>query len=171
MIKRKYLILLSMIGMLVSLDQLTKLLVVSNFRLGESSAVLPNFFSLTLVHNEGAAFGFLATLPPNLRDPFFMVVPVLTLLVIMAIFTKLREEQAMSIYSLSLIVSGALGNLIDRLHLGFVVDFLDFHWQYRAHFPAFNVADIAISLGVLILLIGIITEKESKGSPDVSGIV
>jgi signal peptidase II len=162
MIPKKYLILLAMIGTLVSLDQLTKFLVVSRFQLGESITVLKGFFHLTLVHNTGAAFGILANLPKPYREPFFFLVPGITLVVILAVFARLKERQSMSVYALSLIVGGAIGNLVDRIRLGYVIDFLDFHFQQQAHFPAFNLADSAITIGVGLLFVGLVYEKESR---------
>lgn len=151
-----------MIGMLVAFDQLTKFLILSNFRLGESISIVKSYFNLTLVHNPGAAFGMLATLPPEWREPFFLIVPIATLLVIMGVFVKLEETQHISIYSLSMIVGGALGNLIDRVRLGYVIDFLDFHWDFQHHFPAFNVADSAITIGVFLLILSMFYEKEAR---------
>ena len=162
MARRKYLVLLSMLGFFISLDQLTKTLIVSAYRLGQSSSVLNNYFNLTLVHNPGAAFGFLATLAPQYREPFFLAVPIITLMIILYIFYKLNDSQTLNIYSLSMIMSGAVGNLIDRLRLGYVIDFLDFHWQYKEHFPAFNVADSAITVGVALLLWAMITEPDPQ---------
>jgi len=164
MVSRKYLILLSLSGFVVSLDQLTKNAVVNKFRLGESLSFFPSFFNISRVHNSGAAFGFLANLPPHLRDPFFFIVPGVTLLVILAVFYKLRENQLLSVYAFSAIVGGALGNLADRVRLGYVVDFLDFHLNGAWHFPAFNVADSAITIGVGLLMLGMIFEKEGKDS-------
>lgn len=164
MIQRKYLILLAMVGTLVSFDQLTKFLIVSNFRLGESLPLLQDYFNLTLVHNPGAAFGILANLAPQWREPFFLIVPLVTLMIILAVFLKLHEEQVISMYALSMIVGGAIGNLIDRLRLGYVIDFLDFHWKYQHHFPAFNVADSAITIGVGMLLLSMLYEKEPSNS-------
>lgn len=158
---RKYLILLSLMGFIVSLDQLTKNAIVNNFRLGESLPVLPAFFNISRVHNTGAAFGLLANLPPNVRDPFFFIVPGITLLVILIVFYKLKENQSVSVYGLSAIVGGALGNLADRIRLGYVVDFLDFHLDSQWHFPAFNVADAAITTGVGMLMLGMLYEKEA----------
>lgn len=162
MIPKKYLILLAMIGTLVSLDQLTKFLVVSRFQLGETLAVLEGFFHLTLVHNTGAAFGILANLPEIYREPFFFLVPGITLVVILAVFARLKEKQGISIYALSLIVGGAIGNIVDRMRLGYVVDFLDFHFRQQIHFPAFNVADSAITVGVGLLFLSLIYEKETR---------
>lgn len=162
MASRKYLILLSMVGSLVSLDQLTKNAVVSRFHLGDTMAVIGNFFNITRVHNSGAAFGLLASLPPHLREPFFFVVPGITLLVILFVFYKLRQTQILSVYALAMILGGALGNLADRVRLGFVIDFLDFHLSDGVHFPAFNVADAGITIGVALLLLGMISERETE---------
>lgn len=164
MIQKKYLILLAMIGTLVSLDQLTKFLVSSRFQLGESLAVLEGFFHITLVHNTGAAFGILANLPDSYREPFFFLVPGITLVVILAVFARLNEKQNISVYALSLIMGGALGNIVDRMRLGYVVDFVDFHFQHKMHFPAFNVADTAITVGVGLLFLSLIYEKETRGA-------
>ncbi len=161
MVSRKYLILLSLSGFVVSLDQLTKNSVVNELKLGDSSALIPGLFSISRVHNSGAAFGLLANLPPPLRDPFFLIVPALTLAVILGVFYKLKDSQLLNIYSLSAIVGGALGNIADRLRLGYVVDFFDLHWNNQVHFPAFNIADISISSGVLLLLLGMLYEKET----------
>lgn len=161
---RKYLILLSLVGFVVSLDQLTKNAIVNNFKLGDSLAVIASFFNISRVHNPGAAFGLLANLPPEFRDPFFFVVPGATLVVILIVFYKLKENQMISVYALSSIVGGALGNLADRIRLGYVVDFLDFHWNSRWHFPAFNVADAAITLGVGLLITSMLYEKDAESS-------
>ncbi|MGZ3650714.1 MAG: signal peptidase II [Bdellovibrionota bacterium] len=161
MVPRKYLILLSTNGLVLALDQITKNAVVARFRLGESLPLVSNFLSLTRVHNVGAAFGLLATLPSNLRDPFFFLVPGLTLAVIFFVFYRLRDNQSISTYALAMIVGGALGNLADRIRLGFVIDFLDFHWKSGWHFPAFNVADSAITLGVMLLLAAMLQEKDT----------
>jgi signal peptidase II len=161
MVARKYLILVSMTGMLVSLDQLTKFLITNAMELRESVPVISGFFNLTLIHNRGAAFGLFSDLPASVHTPFFLLVPAATLAVIIYVFSRLKEEQQLSIYALSLIVGGAFGNLMDRLRLGYVVDFLDFHWR-AVHFPAFNLADSVISLGVLLLFLSILFEKESR---------
>lgn len=164
MITRKYLILLSLSGFVVSLDQLSKNAVVNAFKLGETAPVLSGFFNISRVHNTGAAFGLLANLPPAIRDPFFFIVPGLTLAVIFAVFYKLRDSQSLSVYALASIVGGALGNLADRLRLGYVVDFLDFHWNGSWHFPAFNVADTSITIGVGLLMLGMLFEREGEES-------
>ncbi len=164
MVSRKYLILLSLAGLVVSLDQLTKNAVVNNFKLGESYQVISSFFSISRVHNTGAAFGLLANLPSQYRDPFFFIVPAITLAVIFAVFYKLRDTQSLSVYALASIVGGALGNLADRFRLGYVVDFLDIHWNGGWHFPAFNIADSAITIGVALLMLGMLFERDGEES-------
>lgn len=149
-----------MVGTLVSFDQLAKFIVIGILKPGESFGVIQQFFNITLVQNPGAAFGLFANLTAEWREPLFFVVPLATLGVIMVVFFRLQESQHLSIFSLSMIVGGALGNLIDRLRIGYVIDFLDFHWHMKHHFPAFNLADAAISVGVVILLISIVYEKE-----------
>jgi signal peptidase II len=160
--QRKYLILVSAVGLIVSLDQLTKIAITERFKLGETKQLLDHFFNFTLVHNPGAAFGMLANLDPAIREPFFLAVPVITLAIILFAFFRLPAHRLLSMLSLSSIVGGAIGNLIDRLRVGYVIDFLDFHWHYGYHFPAFNVADSAISLGVFLLLIEMILEETQK---------
>ena len=169
MVSRKYLILVAMVGTLVSFDQLTKLLVTESFHLSESRPVIEGFLNLTLVHNRGAAFGILGNLKPSLRDPILFLLPALVLAIILYTFTRLRESQLLNIYALSLITGGAIGNFVDRLRLGWVVDFLDFHWQQKAHFPAFNLADSAITIGVGMLFISILFEKEPPAEETAEG--
>lgn len=133
----------------VVLDQLSKLYIDSHFKLYESVTVLENFFHITYIRNRGAAFGILSDSP--LRLPFFIFV---TLVAIVGILWYLRQMQAgqkLSQLALGLILSGAIGNLIDRVRFGEVVDFIDVHW-YSHHWPAFNVADSAICIGVGLLL-------------------
>lgn len=157
--QRKLLILLAMIGFVVSLDQLTKIYISEYFKLGETKVILNNFFNLTLVHNPGAAFGIFANLDASIREPFFLAVPILTLMAILYVLWKMPEEKLLGPLSMSCIVSGAIGNLIDRIRVGYVIDFLDFHWSHIYHFPAFNVADSAITIGVGILILEMFLES------------
>lgn len=137
----------------VFLDQWTKELVLRNFYLGETVQIIPGFFSLTYVRNKGAAFGFLHSAPESFRAPFFLAVPVIAIFVLGYLFYQLKPHEKVSAWSLSLILSGAAGNLIDRVRLGYVVDFLDFYLPVWGHWPAFNIADSAIVLGVSFLFI------------------
>lgn len=130
--------------LVVVADQCSKAAVMGAFRLGESLE-LAGFFNLVFVLNSGASFSFLASAGGWQRWLFSL----LALAAVGVISFLLRQESGGRLYrtGLALIMGGALGNVVDRLTLGAVVDFLDFHWG-GAHFPAFNVADSAISLGV-----------------------
>jgi signal peptidase II len=160
--KTKYLILLSMAGAIICLDQWTKLLVLDHFVRGESIPVIPGYFNLTYVQNPGAAFGFLAGAPESFRVPFFIMTPIVALVVIFYLYRHLREDQKLQATALALILGGAVGNFIDRVRFHYVVDFLDFHWKGQMHFPAFNVADSAITVGVVFLMIALFFETKEE---------
>ena len=137
-------------GWVVVLDQLSKYAVSDLLHLYESVAVLP-FFSITLLHNPGAAFSFLAGAGGWQRWMFTGIAVVVSVVFVVWI-KRLPTTEKWQAVALSLILGGALGNVIDRLRFGYVVDFLDVYYQ-RWHWPAFNVADSAITVGVVILLI------------------
>ena len=166
----KYYILILVSFLILVCDQTTKAWIVSRLRLGESTVLIPHYFSFTYVRNTGAAFGFLAHANPAFRVPFFITVPLLALLAIGFVFKKIPVGDLKLSTSLSLIVGGALGNLIDRVKFGFVVDFMDFYWRDGAHFPAFNVADSAICVGVGLLMLDLLLhsqEGEARASTTV----
>jgi signal peptidase II len=164
----KYLILIVLTVVVISLDQLTKFLILEKFHLGQTSPVICDFFNITYVQNRGAAFGILSQANPAFRVPFFIVVPMVALFSIAYVFKRIPSKDIKLSTSLSLVIAGAVGNLIDRVTLGFVVDFLDFHWRWGYHFPAFNVADSAICIGVGILMLDLVsqdlTQTPKKGS-------
>jgi signal peptidase II len=137
----------------IVVDQWTKYLIHSRFRWGESVGVIQNLFALTYVRNTGAAFGLLHRAPSWFRDPFFILVPVVALFVILFILMTLPPDQKKAVVGLSLVFGGAIGNLIDRLRFGYVIDFLDFHWKEVYHWPAFNVADSSIVVGVGLMFL------------------
>ncbi|MCX5736312.1 MAG: signal peptidase II [candidate division NC10 bacterium] len=150
---------------IVLLDQLAKLLVVRSMRLGQNIPIVLGFFDLTFVLNPGAAFSLFATLPEWIRNPFFILISVAAAVLIVVYRTRHLRENRLASVSLALIFGGAIGNLIDRLRYGVVVDFLDAH-IYQYHWPIFNVADSAISVGVTLLLLEMLLEwrRERKGS-------
>ncbi len=145
------------------LDQATKLYVDANFRLHETVPVIRGFFHLTYVRNKGAAFGILSD--NAVRIPFFISVSIIAMLGILWYIKHIRDDQRLALFSLSLIFSGAFGNLIDRIRFGEVIDFLDVFWQ-RHHWPAFNVADSAITVGVVLLFIEMWREDHNKSAED-----
>jgi signal peptidase II len=157
--KPKYLILSIISVVVIFLDQATKLFIDRTMDLHSSITVLENFFNITYIRNKGAAFGFLAE--SSFRLPFFILISIIAGVVIIGIFRKLRPEQKLTAVSLSLIFAGALGNLIDRIRLGEVIDFLDAHW-YEHHWPSFNVADSAICVGVFLLALDMLREERQR---------
>lgn len=132
-------------------DQLTKAMIVTNFQLYDRIQLLP-VFAITRVHNTGAAFSFLATAGGWQRWFFITIAVAVTVLVCVWLKRLPRSGQGWLAASLALIVGGAVGNVVDRIFRGYVVDFLSVHWD-RWFFPAFNVADAAITVGAAILLI------------------
>jgi len=160
--KLKYLILFVLTPVVILIDQWTKQLIIDRFELGQTQPLVSGFFNLTYVRNTGAAFGMLRDAHPSFRVPFFMIVPMLALLVIGYVFYQLPAKDKKLSTAFSLVVGGAIGNLIDRIHYGYVIDFLDFHWKYVYHFPAFNVADSAICVGVAILMLDLAFRQEES---------
>jgi signal peptidase II len=157
--KNKYLFLATIAIPLIVLDQATKLIIVRTMELHSSIPVLKNFFDIVHARNQGAAFGVLRD--SSIRLPFLIGVSLFAAVVIVIVFRKLRPDQKLSAWGLSLVLSGALGNLIDRVRLGEVVDFLSVHW-YGHYWPAFNVADSAICIGVGMLVLDMILEEKRK---------
>ncbi len=139
-------------GLIVLFDQLTKYVVTATMPLHSSIPVVDGFFSLTYVRNPGAAFGFLATAPPFFRAAFFITVTVAAILLILYYIRRYKLEDRRLTLALSLILGGAVGNLVDRVRFGDVVDFLDVYIGSH-HWPAFNVADSAISIGAVLLFL------------------
>lgn len=140
-------------GLVIVLDQLAKHLMVGHFQIYERMEVLP-FFNLTLAYNAGAAFSFLAD-AGGWQRWFFTLVAVIAVGLILTWLARLRADERLQGAALALILAGALGNLYDRIQLGHVVDFLDFHWGYW-HFPAFNIADASITVGAILILLDIV---------------
>ena len=130
-------------------DQFTKVLIVGNYALGDSTYVT-NFFNVVRAHNTGAAFSFLAG-AGGWQRWFFTGIGVVAA-IFMVWMLKSHSGQKLFSFAISLILGGAIGNVIDRLLYGYVVDFLDFHWK-TMHFPAFNIADSAISVGAVCLIL------------------
>lgn len=149
--------------LVVCLDQLTKLWVVRVFDLYESWVIIPGFFNFTYLTNTGAAFGILAGHPAWWRQLFFIGVALVALIAIFFLHKKIAAENRWYTVSLALIAGGAVGNLIDRVRLGAVTDFLDVYYSNH-HWPAFNLADSAITVGVGIFLVVnfLQTQKEKR---------
>ncbi|MFH1081738.1 MAG: signal peptidase II [Pseudomonadota bacterium] len=158
---KKYILLGATTGLILMIDQITKFYVDSSMRLHESIPVIEGFFNITYVRNPGAAFGFLANASPLFRSIFFMAVTILAIILVLHYVWKSRAEEPFLTVALSLILSGAIGNLIDRVRLGEVIDFLDVYIS-SYHWPFFNVADSAISVGAVILFIELTRRGREK---------
>jgi signal peptidase II len=145
-------------GLVVLLDQLTKWLVLDKMPLYQSITVIPGFFNLTHIRNPGGAFGFMATGSQGLRNLLFIGVSGLAMGLIVYFYRSTPRTYPYLAAALALIFGGAVGNLIDRLRLNEVVDFLDFYIG-SVHWPAFNVADSAITVGITIFITHVVLGK------------
>ena len=146
--------------LIVIIDQLAKHWVSSVFSYGETLELLP-VLNLTLVHNLGAAFSFLSD-AGGWQRWFFAIVSLVVSIVLVVWLYRLPARQTLLASALALVLGGAIGNLWDRVVLGYVIDFIDVHYQ-QYHWPAFNVADAAITLGaVLLILESFLAPKPSK---------
>jgi signal peptidase II len=157
--KNKYLQVGSIVGIVLLLDQITKYVVEARIRLHDVIIVIPGFFNLTHVRNKGAAFGMLSGLPEFWRSAFFITVTIIAVITIIVLIVKTHER--LPLYAFSLIAGGAVGNVIDRIRYGEVVDFIQ--WYVRSYYwPSFNVADSAISIGVALLAIEMLFGTSAK---------
>lgn len=145
-------------GGIIVLDQLTKLLILQYLPLHSSLEIIPGFFNLVHVRNPGGAFSIFAGANSALRQGLFMGLTVFIVIVLLFAYRKLRPEDRWTRTSYALIVGGALGNLVDRLRFGEVIDFLDCYVG-AYHWPAFNTADSAITAGALMLVVSLLRGK------------
>ncbi|MCD6526014.1 MAG: signal peptidase II [Desulfuromonas sp.] len=156
---QRYRLLLIVVAIVLPVDQITKLYIDRTMELYQSWTVIEHFFNISYVHNNGAAFGILAD--SAVRIPLLSGVAIIACLVILWIMGRLPKSAQFQRLGLSLVFSGAAGNLIDRLRLGAVIDFIDVHW-YQHHWPAFNIADSAITIGVGLLLLDLWVEERKR---------
>jgi signal peptidase II len=147
-------------GVIIILDQITKIWVQGSISMYESIPVIPGFFDLVHVLNKGAAFGFLNRADIHWQTYFFIGVSALAVVLIFHLVRTVDRRDPFMFTGLGCILGGALGNMIDRIRIGQVIDFLDFHVAGH-HWPAFNVADMAISVGALLLLISFYQRKKN----------
>lgn len=164
----RYLILAMVAFGVVLLDQVTKLHIMQTLRLHESIPVIPNLFSITYIRNPGAAFGLLSSSSSLFRLIFFSVTSIFALVLLGTILVRMPAQDWMGRISVAAILGGAIGNLLDRLRYGEVIDFLDFYVD-AYHWPAFNVADAAISVGVGFLILHFALEKKKEPKPLLQG--
>lgn len=155
-----------MTPLIIVLDQLTKWWVVQTLPMHAAISIIPGFFDIVHVRNTGAAFGLFATSNQAFREPFFYVIAAVAVVVLVGLLRKIPPQDKVMPWVVALVSGGLLGNLIDRLRFGNVVDFLSFHWRdaiadwtilgynlnFRWEWPSFNVADSAITTAMVLLL-------------------
>ena len=161
--KNKYVLLFFVSGVLIVMDQYTKLMVSLHIPLNYSVKVVEGFFNFTHIRNSGVAFGLFASQQSEYKALMFIAISTIAIIAILVIFHQTPKEKKMVQTGLILIFSGAIGNLIDRILHGEVIDFVDFFIN-RQHFPAFNIADSCITVGVIMMVIDLFFGEEGPDS-------
>ncbi len=150
------------VGIILALDQATKVLVSHTLALHESVPVIESFFHLTYERNTGAAFSLFAQTPTWFRQPFFLITTSVAVVALILFLRRTDGTNRLLVVAIAAVLGGAAGDLVDRMLYGEVTDFLLFHWR-GYYWPAFNVADSCITLGVLGLLWSSLQENRPKG--------
>ncbi len=144
------------IFLILIFDQLTKIIADAKLVLGESKTIINNLFSLTLVYNKGAAWGILS----DMRI-FFVIITIISVVLLGMFYKKCNEKMVITKIGIVLYTAGAIGNLIDRVIYGYVVDFFDLYVPIINYdFPVFNIADMALVIGVLVIVFGVFKEEK-----------
>ena len=159
--KKKYRVLLIILLWILSVDQWTKYSIQSRLTLHHTVPVVKGFFNLTHVRNPGGAFGILAGDQGGLGASLFLIVSLVAIGIILLFFFKTKDDEDILYLAFSLVLAGAIGNLIDRFRYGEVIDFLDFH-LFSFHWPAFNIADSVICVGMGLIVLEIFTRDDKK---------
>lgn len=172
--KRKYWILVIITPAIFIIDQITKWLIVSHVEIGEKIPIIPGLFDIVHFRNTGAAFGLFSGMSEDVRVPFFYVVAVIATVVLAFMYRAVSDREILLPVALSLVFGGIAGNVLDRLRLREVVDFLSFHVDNRVfmgkafgrtfafplEWPAFNVADMAITTAMVLIVISAIMRRK-----------
>lgn len=162
---RQFIFVFGVVTTTLILDYYTKDWIRDSFPFGARIPVIKDFFDLAHFHNTGAAFGFLSDTHPTFRSVFFSIVLITAIIVLIVMLLKTAQQDVLKQSALSLVLGGAIGNAINRLELGHVTDFLSFHYGAYFEFPAFNIADIAICMGVgLLILFGSDRQRKDQHS-------
>jgi signal peptidase II len=154
----KYLRLVIVAGLIVGADQLTKALILKHLPLHKSITVIPGLFDITHILNPGGAFGLMANMSVMIRTIVFLFISSLAVGLIFYFYIKTPHRYTFLAIGFALIFGGAIGNLVDRVRFGMVVDFLDFYIG-KHHWPAFNIADSAITAGIFIFIYHLLLKK------------
>ncbi|MBO0378792.1 signal peptidase II [Staphylococcus warneri] len=156
--KKKYYVGISLLVafLIIVIDQVTKWIIASSMKIGDSYEVIPNFLNITSHRNNGAAWGILSG-----KMFFFYIITVIILIVLVLFFIKEAQYNLFMQLAISLLFAGALGNFIDRLLNGEVVDFIDTN-IFGYDFPIFNVADSSLTIGVILVIIALLKDTTNK---------
>src|SRR3990170_890605 len=157
----RYLLLTVVAGGVIIVDQASKYAVQHMMVLYDYIEVIPGFFGFTYIPNPGAAFGLFGNAAASVRSFFLIGISITALAVLFFMYAKLTEKSILIHISIGMIIGGAVGNLIDRIRLRWVIDFLDLHWR-GYHWPTFNVADFAITIGTMILLFNVLFHQRES---------
>lgn len=149
--KKKYFLI---IGIIIFLDQISKFVIKTNFNIYDNIKIFKGFFQLFYAPNSGAIWGIFHNQSNTIIPKIITIISVIAVLILIFFFLKVKSNHKLELTSLSFIIGGAIGNIIDRIYQGFVVDFLDFYIK-DYHWPTFNIADSFITIGVVILAISI----------------
>jgi signal peptidase II len=163
-LKQKYLILFSLSGLILALDQLSKLWFHTRMEEGFAREIIPGVFALTHRRSSGFAFGLVHSMPEPFHGVFLIGIPLFALILIILIFIKLRDGQMGTSLALTTIFSGAVGNLLDRIRYGYVVDFFLLKAGDFFTLPALNIADAAIVTGIVVMLVNTLRQQEMGSS-------
>ncbi len=158
MLKNKYIKLVFLAGVVVLLDQISKALILRHLPLNSNIPIIAGLFDITHIHNPGGAFGLMAGMGAVLRTVIFLFVSSLAVGLIFYFYQKTPPTHTLLATGFALILGGAVGNLIDRIRFGIVVDFLDLYLG-DYHWPAFNIADSAITMGICIFIYHLVFKK------------
>jgi len=158
---RRVKIFISLVVLFVAIDFFSKQIIKHNLPIFAHISIIDNFLNIVYVKNKGIAFGFLKNLPVKIKDILLIYLPlgITIILSLLVIFSK--KISRFNFLGFTLIISGAIGNLIDRFFYGYVVDFIDFHYK-KFHWPAFNFADSFITIGVILLIIDEFIKKVKR---------
>jgi signal peptidase II len=159
---KRYIIVFLAVLVIVGLDQFTKYIVCQSLPLHHQKEVIKNFFHIVHIRNPGIAFGLFTQAGAHYRIPMLILVSAVAVFIICYFLYQIKDGSWLQNTCFSLLLGGAIGNLIDRFRIGEVIDFLDVHWYSAFHWPAFNVADSAISVGIVLLGIDTLLSMKKK---------
>lgn len=161
---KRYVIVFIAVVAIVGLDQLTKYMVCQSLPLHHQKEVIKNFFHLVHIRNPGIAFGLFTQAGARYRIPMLILVSAVAVFIICYFLYQIKDGSWLQSVCFTLLLSGAIGNLIDRFRIGEVIDFLDVHWYSAVHWPAFNVADSAITVGIVLLGLDTLLSMKKKNT-------